>query len=56
MAVMCVLTVPGHADRQAFLEPTILTAISVQSDHQTFAVSQTPIFDLFLYAPSEESL
>lgn len=51
-----VLTIPGHADCQAFFESAVLTPIPVQSDHQTFAVPQTPIFDLFLYTPPEEPL
>lgn len=50
------LTVSGHADRQAFFEPAVLTSVPVQPDHQAFAVSQAPVLDLFLDAPPEEPL
>jgi hypothetical protein len=32
------LTVPGHADGEAFLEAAVLTSIPVQPDDQTFPV------------------
>lgn len=49
-------TISGHADSQALLESAVLTAIPVQSYHQTLAVSQAPVLDLLLYAPPEEAL
>lgn len=50
------LTVPGHADCKTFLEPAVLAAVAIEPDDETLAVAQTPVLDLFLYTPSEETL
>lgn len=50
------LTVPGHADGETLPEPAVLAAITIQSYHQTLAVTKTPVLDLLLYTSSEESL
>jgi hypothetical protein len=51
-----ILTVAGHADGEAFLEPAVLTPVPVQPDHKTLPVSQAAVLDLLLDAPSEETL
>jgi hypothetical protein len=51
-----ILTVAGHADGEAFLEPTILTPVPVEPDDQAFPVSQAPVLDLLLDTPPEEAL
>lgn len=50
------LTVSTHSNSQTFFKSTILASISVQSDYQAFAVSQTTVFDLFLDASTKKSL
>jgi hypothetical protein len=51
-----VLTVAGHSDSEAFLESAVLTPVSIEPDHHALPVPQTPVLDLLLDAPSEETL
>ncbi len=52
-----ILTVAGHADSDAFLEPAVLAAIAVHPDDVALLILQTrPILDLLLDAPPEKSL
>lgn len=57
MTVLTVtLTVSRHANSEAFLEATVLTAIAIQPNNETLAVPQTPVFNLLLNGSSEEAL
>ena len=51
-----ILTISTHTDSQTFFESTILASITIQPDDQTFPVSQTAIFNLFLNTASKEPL
>ena len=51
-----ILTVSGHSNGEAFLETTILTPIPVEPDHEALPIPKTPVLDLLLDTPPEESL
>lgn len=50
------LTISRHAHCKTFFKPAVLASISVEPHHETFSISQTSVFDLFLYASPEETL
>lgn len=50
------LTVTGHAQSEAFLEPTVLTPVSVYAVHYAVLVARTLIVDHWRLRPTEESL
>lgn len=51
-----ILTISRHSDGKAFLKPTILAAIPIQSYHEALSVSQTAVLDLLLNASPKEAL
>lgn len=51
------LTITGHADRQAFLEATLLAAIAIDADNVAGLILQALfVLDVLLNAAPEETL
>lgn len=53
--ILCTLTVTGHAQPQAFLEPAVLAPVSVYTVHHTILIARALIVDHRRLRPPEES-
>lgn len=53
---MIPLTIPGHAQSQALLEPTVLAAVAVCSVDQAVALTGTGVGRVVLLTAPEETL
>lgn len=50
------LTVPGHADIETFLEPAKLASVPIEPDHEALLIPQTSVLDFLLNTAPEKAL